>query len=233
MQRSFSESEPELIDLPSPDPRELRDELENLERLNRVFGATRAVLGMVRSLAGRAETFSVIDLACGYGDIPRAIANWARKAGKNCEILAIDNQPHTLSMAQGATRADQRIAYLRGDIRQPPLASAAADIVLCTLALHHFSESDVAQILREARRVARRGVICVDLVRSRLAYAAVWGLTQFIMRARMTRYDARLSIRRAFTGNELRNLADTAGWTAYWHRHLPWFRQAIGCQIEE
>jgi hypothetical protein len=43
----------------------------------------------------------------------------------------------------------------------------------------------------------------------------------------MTRFDARLSMKRAFSVAELRTLATRAGWKNFGHRRFPVSRQAI------
>jgi hypothetical protein len=76
---------PELLDLPhdSYARDELEGALKDLTLVNRYLGNGRAVL---KHLAARnAETadegFTVLDVATGTGDIPIAIAKWARQAG--------------------------------------------------------------------------------------------------------------------------------------------------------
>lgn len=230
MQRDFSPNKPELMDLPSPDGKLLREDLKNLERLNRHFGGTRAVLNLLNKIARNLPSFCLIDFCTGYGDLPRNMARWAREHGKKATIIAVDFQWPTLEIAQAATPKSDRVFYVQADVRHSPFKNNAADMVFCALALHHFSNDDATQILREGRRMAKRHVACFDLKRGRRAYAAVWLLTQFILRSPMTRHDARLSVRRSFTGNELKNLAVLADWRSFWHDNLPWFRQVIVCE---
>jgi ubiquinone/menaquinone biosynthesis C-methylase UbiE len=228
--RDYSEGKPELMDMPCADLEELGKDLRNLEIINRCFGGTQAVLKMMSRLACELPAFRMIDLATGYGDHPRNIARWAKDQGKSCTIIAVDRQRPTLEFARAATRNGERILYVQADVRRLPFKSRSVDLVFCSLALHHFSESDAVNVLKESRRLASQAAACIDLVRGRIAYAAVWLLTQFFLRAKMTRHDARASVRRAFTGKELKNMADLAGWRSLWHGKLPLFRQAIACE---
>jgi hypothetical protein len=66
-----------------------------------------------------------------------------------------------------------------------------------------------------------------DLERAWSTVVAVWLLTALIYRDPMTKYDGRLSARRAFSYAEFRNLAATAGWTDFGHARFPFCRQAI------
>ena len=55
MQREFSESQPELMDLPNLDENALRSDLRYLERLNRTFGGRKAVETVFHKLADYAD----------------------------------------------------------------------------------------------------------------------------------------------------------------------------------
>jgi hypothetical protein len=52
-------------------------------------------------------------------------------------------------------------------------------------------------------------------------------LTAFVFREPMTRYDARLSTKRAFSFSEMRKLAERAGWQNFGHKRFQVARQAV------
>ena len=101
------------------------------------------------------------------------------------------------------------------------------DITLCTLALHHFSNEDAARILHKCREASKGFVLVSDLRRSFSLVAGVYVLTTLIFREPMTRYDARLSVARAFSFSEMRDLARKAGWQDFGHKKFRFGRQAI------
>lgn len=228
MRRAFSPDRPEMMDAPGIAPDALREQLRRLEQINRWFGGAAAVraaaerLGLLRGTRPRV----VADLATGSADHPRRLAAWAAKAGVPLAIVAVDFHAETLRLAREATPASAPVFFVRADATRLPFKDGACDAAFCTLALHHFSEDDAVAILREARRVGRAAAV-IDLVRGRLAYAATWLLTQVWMTDPCTRHDGRLSVRRAFTGSELRGLAGRAGWRGVLWDKLPWFRQMI------
>jgi ubiquinone/menaquinone biosynthesis C-methylase UbiE len=231
MRREFSEDNPEIMDLPGQDENELRTDLENLGRLNRTFGGRSAVQKMFHFLAGQARRVLLVDLASGYGDQGRNLIAHARK--NNCEltVVAVDRQFDTLRLSREATPAHQRMLFVQADAKQLPFRSRGSDLVFCSLALHHFSEPDAVRVLREMKRVGRAGVACVDLVRGHVAIFCIWLLTAVIMRDPMTRHDARLSIRRAFTHRELLGLTERAGWTKTVQTKFFWFQQAVRARL--
>jgi 2-polyprenyl-3-methyl-5-hydroxy-6-metoxy-1,4-benzoquinol methylase len=101
------------------------------------------------------------------------------------------------------------------------------DIVLCSLALHHFSDEDAARLLRRCRELSQKFVLVSDLRRGLLATIGVYLLTALIFREPMTRYDGRVSAARAFSLAELDDLAGRAGWRNFQHKKFHFARQAI------
>jgi len=231
MQREFSESQPELMDLPNQDEDALRSDLENLARLNRTFGGRKAVETIFRKLADTTRNLVLVDLASGYGDHGRNLIRHARARRSEITVMAVDVQFQTLQIARRATPPGQKMFFVQADARQLPFRSQGADLVFCSLALHHFAEKDALTVLREMARVGRLGTACVDLVRSRLAAFCIWFLTTFLIHDPMVRHDARLSVRRAFTNAEMKSLAHRAGWPNLKQIKFFWFQQAVLARV--
>jgi ubiquinone/menaquinone biosynthesis C-methylase UbiE len=204
----------EMMDSPDNSPRELlEDDLRNLRIINRYLGNYRAVLsGLARLIEEqKLKRFSLIDVGTGSGDIPALIASWARRRHLNAQLIGLDPEPVTLRAAVSQTRDYPEIALVRGDGRALPLASDSVDFVLSSQMLHHFSEDDIINLLRGWSRVARRAIIVCDLVRHPLAYYGIRLVTKAFTRNIMTRTDGPLSVQRAFTLEEWRELFERAG----------------------
>ena len=227
VRREFSESQPEMMDLPQPDTEALRQDLQNIAGLNRMFGARRAVASLFRGLARRLRRVVLVDLAAGYGDHGRNLLSRARVADQAVTIIAMDFQFKTLQIARAATPKGEKMFFVQADARQLPLRNHQVDLVFCSLALHHFSDQDALVVMREMKRVGRVATACVDLVRSRVASWSIWLLTTFIVHDPMVRHDARVSVRRAFTTGEMRRLSESAGWRQPKSYKFPWFQQVI------
>ena len=231
MQREFSESQPELMDLPNLDENALRSDLLHLERLNRTFGGRKAVETVFHKLADKTRSMVLIDLASGYGDHGRNLLGIAKKRQHDVTVVAVDFQFQTLQIAREATPASKKMFFVQADARQLPFRNNAADLAFCSLALHHFAETDALTVLQEMARVGRLGTACVDLVRSRLAALCIWLLTTFLIRDPMVRHDARISVRRAFTNAEMKSLAHQAGWPNLKQIKFFWFQQAVLARV--
>jgi Methyltransferase domain len=99
-----------------------------------------------------------------------------------------------------------RISVVRGDGNAPPFRAASFDFVLASQLLHHFSEEKIVAQLRTWSRLARRAIIISDLVRHPIAYYGIRLVTKLFTRNVMTLTDAPLSVQRAFTMAEWREL---------------------------
>ncbi len=225
--REFDPAQPELMDRPQPVSRELEIDLANLVGINRHFGSHRLIQGFLRRWFRPGEQYRILDLCTASGDIPRLMVDWARARGVTVRIEAVDYQASTVEIARRLSGGYPEIVFREGDALNADGGAGEYDFVFCSLALHHFGQEDAVRLLRRCRELARRAVLVADLERSRMAVAAVWLLTAVLYREPMTKYDARISVRRAFSYTELSALARRAGWTNFQQRRFPVARQAV------
>lgn len=201
---------PELLDEPVHDMAELEQSLGHVASVNRWLGGRSAVLHYVKPLLRL--PLSILDVATGSADIPLAIARLARKRGAAIRIVATDVHPQMVLAAHTRCRAFPEIVVQQADARSLPFADASFDVVLLSLALHHFTDDEQVPVLRELKRVARRLVLVNDLERTRLNYLGARLLAGTLWRNnRLTRHDGPLSVLRTFTRAELAALGRHAG----------------------
>jgi ubiquinone/menaquinone biosynthesis C-methylase UbiE len=218
----------ELMDAPVDDPAELAENFRDIERVNRLLGGTSIILRHLPALIPPAPAgpITILDLATGSADIPLAVVRWAKRRHLDVQVIASDYAPDILDVARARCAGESGIALTEYDARALPLPNQSVDIVLCSLALHHFDPADAVRVLREMHRLGRRGFIVNDLRRERLAFAAAWVAAHLTTRNRLTRHDAPLSVRRAYTPAELAGLLDQAGVDGASITTHPWFRMA-------
>jgi SAM-dependent methyltransferase len=258
VKRCFDPSQQELMDMAQlvdgRPPSELERDLANLRWINRRFGAISLLRQFLRRWFSdrlpQSPTLRVLDLATGEGDLPREIVQWCRRRGLVVLIDAVDLNAATLAVARERSTSFPEIAFHQGDIRdwgedlspggESFGALAGWDLVLCSLALHHFSSEDATAVLRNAHRLASRRaaanpssdsppshLLVADLERSRTGLIGIWLLTALLLREPMTVHDARLSIRRAFSFPEFGALARAAGWRDFSQARFPITRQVL------
>jgi ubiquinone/menaquinone biosynthesis C-methylase UbiE len=226
MKRAFDPHELELMDRPQPVTPELEECLRNLVSLNRHFGSYALIRKFLAQWLVPESTYRVLDLCTGAGDIPRLLVDWARASGVTLRIDAVDLHESTLEIAKRGSEKYPEIQFLRGDVLKYE-SKETYDLVICSLALHHFSEEDAVLLLKRCRNLSHRFVLVSDLVRTRTAALIIRFLTTFFYRLPMTKADANMSIERAFNFAEMRALAEAAGWENFGHMRFRFCRQAI------
>ncbi len=214
------------MDRPQPISPELVSDLRNLRALNRHFGSYRLLRHFLRRWLRPNNDLRVLDLATGSGDLPRLLVESARQIGATVTVDAVDFQSSTIEIARQLSAGFPEIHYHCADIHHfgDP---HAYDLVLFSLALHHFSTAEAVTLLGRCRELSRRFVLVADLRRSWFAKVSVDLLTTFVFREAMTRNDARVSMARSFSFREMDELARAAGWSDYGHRRFRFARQAI------
>jgi ubiquinone/menaquinone biosynthesis C-methylase UbiE len=211
------------MDSPELAPDEHRAALSALNRINRLLGVDRRLFRAAGRLAD-SPLRSVADLGAGGGGFLCYVADRTR-ATPGRLMLALDRSWPALRWASEWSHTT--LAGIVADARCLPLANGSIDVVTCSLFLHHFDPDGVAAILREAARIARRGVVVSDLARSRLSLVLTWLTTRVFSRSRVFRDDGPRSVRAAFTPAELAAIAARAGLGgAKVRRHFP-FRMLL------
>jgi ubiquinone/menaquinone biosynthesis C-methylase UbiE len=212
----------ELMDEPVDDVDELAANLRDVAFANAHLGGTAPVVRALRRLGAR----RVLDVGSGAGDVALALVRDGALRGVEVHVTCLDTSEQMLAIARRATGSGPALAFVRGDGESLPFGAGEFDATICTLALHHFEPDGAHRLLRELRRVARLSPVVCDLRRSPLALAATW-LWSRTSCNRLTRHDAPLSVRRAYTPGEALALARDAGWRAPRVRSEPFFRMTL------
>lgn len=187
--------EPELLDLETP-PRDMMARVAGyLTFVNRWLGGTRAVAHHFRGVRGPVR---VLDVGAGAGDILRSLtARFPRVSPVAFDLSAV-----MLSFADGLPR-------IRGDVHRLPFRDRSVDYVVCSHFFHHLGDDAIVTVLREFDRIARRGIVINDLIRSR---RALFWIRLFTLWANpYVKADGPQSVRRGFRLPEIEALARRAG----------------------
>lgn len=209
----------ELLDGPLDDTPALVGNLRDLARINRWTGGAALSERAVADLAATSTQIAlrtILDVGTGGGDIPARLLASSRLRGAGLVVTAADSRPEILAAARVARPELDELAGLTfalADGRGLPWPDGSFDVAHASLVLHHLSADEAVAFLRELRRVARLGVVVNDLVRGRLYWIGGWLLVRAIATSRFTRHDGPLSVRRAYTRAELRDLVAAAGLT--------------------
>ncbi|MEQ8850842.1 MAG: methyltransferase domain-containing protein [Phycisphaerales bacterium] len=211
MQRRLT---PEHMDHPDATREELAAALDFIRSVNRRLGGVRATLRPLQRWAERwpkDAPIRILDIGTGAADIPHAIVQWARANDRRVHVTAIDFHPTTLDLARELVGDDPDITLLQADALQltDRFQPGDFDYAHAAMFLHHLPEIEVMTVLRVMDRLASRGVIWNDLIRSRLAWLGIRLLT--LGRPAPVRHDARVSVDAGFTRAEVLDLARRVG----------------------
>jgi ubiquinone/menaquinone biosynthesis C-methylase UbiE len=220
----------ERLDAPDADPKEVAASLGDLARINSLLGGTRLTEGAVgRLLAGRTRgPLTLLDAGSGGGDVATALAAWARRQGFEPHVIAVDASEAITALA--AQRVGDDVETRVGDMRSLDLDDDSVDVATCSLVIHHLEPPEAVRALRELARVARVGVVVNDLVRTRLGLVGAYTVIRVLTRNAITRHDAVLSVRRAYTRRELLGLVHEAGLRTVHVRGWLGYRVAIAAE---
>ena len=215
----------EIMDSPTLDRAEHVRALEGLRRINAASGTVR---GMVRPILGWARREAVkeirmLDVACGGGDVPIGVARGIARAGLNVHLTLTDRSEVALAQASAAGRGLD-IATVQGDA-VAGLPREEFDVVTNSLFLHHLERGEVVRVLRNMRDVVKvRGIIVIsDLQRSRAGWLLACVACRVLTRSPVVHFDGPMSVRAAWTLEELRGMAREAGLgDARVERAWPW-----------
>ena len=238
MFQRFRERSRELEHLDSGDYTEAEYEgcLVELRRINRFLGDASALRKSLFPEIERAglKEFSALDVGAGSGELLRVIARWARNEKRQALLIALELNGRSAQAVLEESRSFPEIKSVRGDALRLPFAANSFDYVVCSLFTHHLTEEEIVTALGEARRVARRRIIIIDLHRHPLAYCFYTTVGRALFRNRLVREDGALSILRGFRPEELSVLAEKAGLTeARVERRFPFRLVLSGCGAED
>ena len=194
---------PELLDEDLGTPQEIQSTLLDLRGLNQNFGGFSSMAAMLQAVAnksGRAN-MSFLDVAGGTGDLADRVANTLRKQGIQVCPTVLDRAVSHMS-GNGLP-----VARIAGDALALPFASGSFDVVGCNLFCHHLEPQEMIRFFNEALRVSRLAVVASDLRRNLFHWLAAYA-GRLTYRSRLTRNDAPASVRRAYTIEEIRSLAE-------------------------
>jgi SAM-dependent methyltransferase len=224
----------ELLDGPLDDPAALRGNLRDLRLINRYLGGVELSRWALTTIADAASlaagsALRVVDVGAGGADIPLALHRSWHASAATPQFTAVDSRPEVLAAAhEELPGLAGSVAYVLADGRSLPFDDAAFDVGHASLVLHHLEPVDAVGLLRELARVARLGIVVNDLDRAAAYWLGARLMGAVLTRNPLTRNDAPLSVRRAYTVREMGDLLRVAGMRPVAvRRAVPGYRYAI------
>lgn len=235
--------EPEVMDQPDLDPALHRQALRGLGRVNWWSRTARILWNRIELVVQRNKlpNVSVLDLACGGGDVTLAVAALATKKHISLRIHGWDKSATAIEFARDRARragdsaqsspnaCTAEISFEQHDVFEDASLSqddlrrdSQYDVVYSSLFLHHLTEEDAVRLMMRMKEQARYLVLIDDLYRSRAGYVLAQTACRLLSRSPVVHTDGPLSVRAAFRKQEVLQLASQAGWNeVQFQRHWP------------
>ena len=188
--------------------------LADVDRLNAWFGGyalTLREIGRLAAAVPRERALRVVDVGGGSAAFAVRLVKWARRRGRDVRVVVVERDRPTLALARRVAAAYPEVLLVQGDAAALPCRERAVDIVTSGLTLHHLEPAQAVEGLREMTAAAGIGVVVNDLLRRRLSLGLVWLATRLFRCHPISRHDGPLSVRRSYSRDELRVLAEKAG----------------------
>lgn len=224
----------EWMDRPDVPVEEHAQALGGLARINQASHASRAMRQIImRHLpsGARPRQLHLMDVACGAGDVPVKVASSLRRRGFEVALTLADRSATALEVARRRAEAAGfgGVTILPLDATRDTLPQA--DVVTCSLFLHHLERDQTLRVLRALRQATGELLIVNDLRRSLSGWLAAWVGCFLLTRSPIVRYDGPISARAAWSRAELWKLAEEAGLSGAaitrapgWRMRLVWRR---------
>jgi 2-polyprenyl-3-methyl-5-hydroxy-6-metoxy-1,4-benzoquinol methylase len=200
----------ELMDDPDCDPAALERTYARFALVNRVVAGWRGVYrSRIRPLLSASRETTLVDVGSGGGDVPLALARWARRDGLRLRVVGIDPDPRAAAFTRSLP-VDPDVTFLRASSADLVADGRRFDLVTSNHVLHHLDDASFDALLADSAALASRAIHS-DIARGRLAYAAYGPASRLVAGGSFVHVDGLRSIRRSWTPVELA-LRVPAGW---------------------
>ena len=200
-------SDKEKLELADVDLNRFRRTIRQFKLINNLFSASSRLLrehffSIMEQDPDR--IYTLLDVGAGGCDIAIWVAREARQRGLKLNITALDNDKRILPIAFQAIRDYPEIRIVEGNALELSRLGSF-DFVFSNHLLHHLAWDDIKIFLDTILAQTRIAFVMNDLKRSNWAYLGFTIFSGLVTRRSYHFHDGRLSIRRAFLPEELRN----------------------------
>ncbi len=214
----FRTNDPEIMDDFEMEGDILKEALDKIAKINQLLGGNQLTLQGVQELLrqiDKKEPITIVDVGCGNGDMLRKLANFGNQNNYNFNLIGIDANEYTINYARKLTSNYPNIKYDCLNIFDKQFNELKCDIVLCTLTLHHFSNSEIEQLLNIFYTNSKIGIVINDLHRNIVSYRLFQMLCLVFNLNTMSKQDGLTSILRGFKKQELIDFSEKMKFNNY------------------
>lgn len=201
----------ELLDADFIPFADIRQNMKELDFINKWLGGHRITIEGFRHLAANKKEVSVCEIGCGGGDNLVAINKWCKQKNIKLIITGIDIKKECIDFAKGRQSA-LAANWIISDYSKVVFENKP-DIIFSSLFCHHFTEEQLAFQFGWMKDNSVLGFFVNDLQRNAIAYYSIKALTQLFSKSYLVKHDAPLSVARGFDRAELETICSDANIT--------------------
>ncbi len=212
---------PEIMDDLDCSGEVVRQTLKELGLINKWLGGNAVTLSGINKLLAKLKNpdkpIVLADLGCGGGEMLMEIARWGSKKNITLSLTGIDANPHIIAIARSQTFTLDypQIRFVQQNVFSEGFRTAKFDIIATSLFTHHFNSDELVNLLKSLQKQAQIGIVINDIHRHWLAYYSIKLLTAIFSRSAMVRFDAPVSVLRAFIRTDWEDVLKRAGIVRY------------------
>jgi 2-polyprenyl-3-methyl-5-hydroxy-6-metoxy-1,4-benzoquinol methylase len=190
--------------------------LHELNTVNTFLGGHTITVEGVRKLLQRKknEKITIAEIGCGGGDNLKAIHRWNRDRFP-ITYVGIDINEACTEFAKTNCAMLPSAEFICSDYKKVNFEDEKPDIIFNSLFCHHFSNTELVQMLQWMKRNANIGFFINDLQRHPVAYHSIKLLTKIFSKSYLVKNDGPISVLRGFHRNEWKTLLGQAEITNY------------------
>ena len=185
--------------------------LDDLKVVNKWLGGNMITFDGMEQLLSKFDknkSLTLLDVGCGDGEMLRQCAQWASKRALKLNVIGIDANRHILDEAIKRTSDSTQSSFKVMNILSEKENLPKFDIALCTLFIHHLSETEIVQLLKRLSSEAKVGVVINDLHRSRWAFWLFRIFSVAFLKTKIAKHDGLVSVARGFKKRELTKISE-------------------------
>ncbi|MEQ8523839.1 methyltransferase domain-containing protein [Gracilimonas sp.] len=196
----------EYMDHKDCDPALLENTYRQFATINLLLSQWKSIYkNELRPLMHESKTYTLLDIGFGGGDVPIQLTEWAKKDGIDVKITAIETDKRAFDYVQKIDTPNE-ITFKYCSSTDLLSESVSFDFVISNHVLHHLSEHQTNQILKEAKALASQKVIFNDIERSDIGFALFTTFARLIFRNSFIVADGLTSIKRSYTKAEIKEM---------------------------
>jgi 2-polyprenyl-3-methyl-5-hydroxy-6-metoxy-1,4-benzoquinol methylase len=145
----------------------------------------------------------------------RFLSNYGKENNYSFDLIGIDANAFTIKHAVKLSELYSNITFKCENIFEYDFSQLQSDILLCTLTLHHFKNTEIENLLATFYANSKLGIVINDLQRSSIAYRLFQIICYLFGLNSMSREDGLTSILRGFKKEELILFSQKLGFKNY------------------